>query len=61
MNLKTGTTIKAQDFPNWAVIDGKTGKVIIFAETRAHAREFADHNYGERIAKVTALSYAVSK
>jgi len=61
MNMKTGTTIKAQDFPKWAVIDAETGKVITFASSRKWAREFCGYEVGERIAKVTSLSYSVSK
>lgn len=61
MNLKTGTTIKANDFPPWVVIDGNTGKVVTFAETRKVARELTYSELGERIARVTGLSYEVSK
>jgi len=61
MNLKTGTTIKASDFPPSAVIDSRTGKVVTFADSRKWARQFADHEHGERIAKITKLTYEVSK
>ena len=61
--LKTGeyVSVDGEDTPNWAVIDGATGKVITFANTRRWAREFADSKNGERIARVHSVSYEVSK
>ncbi|MBB3227023.1 uncharacterized protein YqjF (DUF2071 family) [Luteibacter sp. Sphag1AF] len=59
-NLRTGTTVKATDFPKWLVIN-EEGAVITYASTRKWAREFADHTRGERIAQATALTYTVKK
>jgi hypothetical protein len=59
-NLRTGTTVKASNFPKWLVID-EDGTVITYAMTRKWAREFADHTKGERIAEATSLQYVVKK
>lgn len=59
-NLRTGTTVKASNFPKWLVID-ENGTVITYATTRKWAREFADHTKGERIAEANSLVYTVKK
>lgn len=59
-NLRTGTTVKASNFPKWLVID-EEGTVITYATTRKWAREFADHTKGERIAVANSLTYTVKK
>lgn len=59
-NLRTGTKIKATDFPKWLVID-EDGKVLTYATSRKWAREFADHTKGERIAQADSLTYTVKK
>lgn len=59
-NFRTGTTVNAQDYPTWGVIDEK-GKVLTYANTREWAREFASHEHGERIVRINTLVYTVSK
>lgn len=59
---RTGDHVVAdgKNIPQWAVIDGQSGKVITLANTRKWAREFADPKKGERIAKVRNVEYQVA-
>ena len=61
-HIRTGTYVDAvgKDVPGWAVIDAHEGTVITFANTRKWAREFANPQKGERIAKVHSVTYEVA-
>lgn len=60
--LRTGDYVDAilTDVPGWCVVDKKTRKVVTFANTREWAREFANPQKGERIAKVHSVTYEVA-
>lgn len=63
LKIKTGDEITAfgKGAPAWAVIDGKTGTVITVANNRRDARDYAITEDGERIARIEAIRYTVSK
>lgn len=60
--LRTGDYVEvfSENAPNWCVVDKETRNVITFANTRQWAREFANPQKGERIAKVHSVTYEVA-